>query len=98
VIAARVHPGVAVLLAVAGVTAALLILQSVKHRDAATTASVPVSSPVAPASSPVVSSPSPVAPVSFPQPLSGIARVIDGDTIEIRGTHIRLNGIDAPET
>lgn len=30
--------------------------------------------------------------------LSGIARVIDGDTIDIRGTRICLNGIDAPET
>ena len=30
--------------------------------------------------------------------LRGIARVIDGDTIVIGGTHIRLEGIDAPET
>ena len=29
--------------------------------------------------------------------LTGRARVIDGDTIEIAGTHIRLWGIDAPE-
>lgn len=29
--------------------------------------------------------------------LSGSARVIDGDTIAIDGTHIRLDGIDAPE-
>jgi endonuclease YncB( thermonuclease family) len=29
--------------------------------------------------------------------LAGRASVIDGDTIEIRGTRIRLNGIDAPE-
>lgn len=29
--------------------------------------------------------------------LSGIARVIDGDTIDIRGLRVRLNGIDAPE-
>lgn len=29
--------------------------------------------------------------------LAGIASVIDGDTIEIRGTRIRLFGIDAPE-
>lgn len=28
----------------------------------------------------------------------GIASVIDGDTIVIHGTHIRLNGIDAPES
>lgn len=29
--------------------------------------------------------------------LSGVARVIDGDTIDIHGTRVRLNGIDAPE-
>jgi endonuclease YncB( thermonuclease family) len=29
--------------------------------------------------------------------LSGVARVIDGDTIDIRGARVRLNGIDAPE-
>jgi endonuclease YncB( thermonuclease family) len=30
--------------------------------------------------------------------LQGVAWVIDGDTIEIHGTRIRLNGIDAPES
>ena len=30
--------------------------------------------------------------------LSGSARVIDGDTLEVRGTRIRLHGIDAPES
>jgi endonuclease YncB( thermonuclease family) len=29
--------------------------------------------------------------------LTGTARVIDGDTIEIAGTHVRLWGIDSPE-
>jgi len=29
--------------------------------------------------------------------LAGTARVIDGDTIEIAGRHVRLEGIDAPE-
>jgi endonuclease YncB( thermonuclease family) len=30
--------------------------------------------------------------------LSGFARVIDGDTIEVAGRHVRLEGIDAPAT
>lgn len=30
--------------------------------------------------------------------LSGMPRIIDGDTIELHGTVIRLHGIDAPET
>lgn len=32
-----------------------------------------------------------------PRTLAGRASVIDGDTLEIRGTRIRLIGIDAPE-
>ena len=30
--------------------------------------------------------------------VSGPARVVDGDTLEVRGTRVRLYGIDAPET
>ena len=30
--------------------------------------------------------------------LEGVASVMDGDTIEIHGARIRLNGIDAPES
>jgi endonuclease YncB( thermonuclease family) len=98
VITSRIHPGVAVLVAVAAFTAALLILQSVKDRGPAT-ASVPAA-PVVLSPPPVAKAPSTPAPAPAvsAQPLSGIARVIDGDTIEIRGTHIRLNGIDAPES
>lgn len=32
------------------------------------------------------------------EPLVGIASLIDGDTIELHGERIRLNGIDAPES
>jgi endonuclease YncB( thermonuclease family) len=31
-------------------------------------------------------------------PIVGRASVIDGDTLEVRGTRIRLHGIDAPES
>ncbi|MBY5734054.1 thermonuclease family protein [Rhizobium leguminosarum] len=30
--------------------------------------------------------------------ITGRASIVDGDTIDIRGTRIRLNGIDAPES
>ena len=35
-----------------------------------------------------------------PEPIevSGIARVIDGDSVRVRGVEIRLQGIDAPES
>jgi endonuclease YncB( thermonuclease family) len=36
-------------------------------------------------------------PADAQQPLVGAARVIDGDTIEITGVRVRLEGIDAPE-
>ncbi|WP_245273757.1 thermonuclease family protein [Mesorhizobium sp. WSM3224] len=33
-----------------------------------------------------------------PQPIAGVASVVDGDTIEVHGQRIRFNGIDAPES
>ena len=36
-------------------------------------------------------------PAMAAEPLQGRASVIDGDTIEIHGTRIRLHGVDAPE-
>jgi endonuclease YncB( thermonuclease family) len=38
------------------------------------------------------------APPAFADNLTGQASIIDGDTLEIRGTRIRLWGIDAPES
>lgn len=35
---------------------------------------------------------------SRPAAISGVASVVDGDTIEIHGQRIRFNGIDAPES
>jgi endonuclease YncB( thermonuclease family) len=38
------------------------------------------------------------ASTAFADNLTGQASIIDGDTLEIHGTRIRLWGIDAPET
>lgn len=37
-------------------------------------------------------------PTFAAEPITGRATVIDGDTIEIAGTRIRIQGIDAPES
>ena len=50
---------------------------------------------LAPYSGPVEAVPTAVAD---PKTIVGKASVIDGDTLEIRGTRIRLHGIDAPES
>ena len=38
------------------------------------------------------------APAVGAETVAGVASIIDGDTIEIHGTRIRLSGIDAPES
>lgn len=48
----------------------------------------------APANKPADSS----RPREMPNSLSGIASVIDGDTLDLHGKRIRLHGIDAPES
>ena len=35
--------------------------------------------------------------ISFAKGISGVAKVVDGDTIKINGIKIRLFGVDAPE-
>ena len=41
---------------------------------------------------------SPVLAASEVENVSGTPRIVDGDSLEIDGTRIRLHGIDAPET
>jgi endonuclease YncB( thermonuclease family) len=80
----RVHTGYAVLATLVVFVVTLIIWQGQR--------------PVILTSAPVQSSQVEAKTGSGNQPLAGVARVIDGDTIDIRGTHIRLDGIDAPES
>lgn len=36
-------------------------------------------------------------PQGLPEDLTGVATVVDGDSLEISGTRVRLKGVDAPE-
>ncbi len=55
----------------------------------------PLLSTPAASGSDLIATPAPSPDVT---PLTGRASVVDGDTIEIHGTRIRLEGIDAPES
>jgi endonuclease YncB( thermonuclease family) len=59
---------------------------------------VPVAFALAVGSSPSVAARSWPAPVSLNETFAGTARVLDGDTIHVGDTRVRLDGIDAPET
>ncbi|MEY9590752.1 endonuclease YncB(thermonuclease family) [Bradyrhizobium yuanmingense] len=39
-----------------------------------------------------------ITPPGFAATLSGAPRILDGNTIEIENTNVRLSGIEAPET
>jgi len=78
------HPGYAVLATLAVVAAMFTIFQ--KNQTPVVTGEV----------APSTARPN-QADATRPAVTTGIARVIDGDTIDIRGTRVRLNGIDAPE-
>jgi endonuclease YncB( thermonuclease family) len=89
----KLFPGIFIVIAVGALAAVGIILSNKKPI-------APEAQRPAPTSGPVVASPvAPPAPSpSIAFDVSGPARIIDGDTIDVAGTRIRLHGIDAPET
>jgi endonuclease YncB( thermonuclease family) len=58
---------------------------------------VPVAFALVSGNSPATGARSWPAPVALNQDFAGLARVLDGDTIHVGDTRVRLEGIDAPE-
>jgi endonuclease YncB( thermonuclease family) len=58
---------------------------------------VPVAFALVSGNSPAVAARASPAPVALHQDFTGTARVLDGDTIHVGDTRVRLEGIDAPE-
>lgn len=85
------QPGYAILAGLAALVVVLIVFQSFQGTShTAIPAPVPLAATTA--------SPIPAIVGSDELTLVGQASVIDGDTIEIHGTRIRFNGIDAPES
>lgn len=57
----------------------------------------PVGAAPGAASAPLILTVAPPAGAPMTGPMTGTARVIDGDTFDLAGTRIRLHGVDAPE-
>ena len=86
------QPGYAILASLASLVFVLIVYQSFQ-------ASPRIAVPAALPSSSTLNVETPIYAEPKPESsLVGQASVIDGDTIEIHGTRIRFNGIDAPES
>lgn len=90
----RINPGTGILATLAFVTAVAIAVQISRERRVIET---PASATL-PARQEEPRSAPPAREQEMPSGLMGRASVIDGDTIDIHGTRIRLNGIDAPES
>jgi endonuclease YncB( thermonuclease family) len=84
-ISTRLHPGLVAVAAVAILAALVIHFPSADRSSGSTIVASPASSPPPPPS------------IQSERRIAGAARVVDGDTLIIHGTSIRLNGIDAPE-